>query len=66
MLKAKEGIFDHLFQQFGSITAYTQQIFSTRSMQDRRKQSADGQAQLVVGGEAANNSRTQRVAKVWT
>ena len=31
MLKAKEGIFYHLFQQFESITAHTQQIFSSRS-----------------------------------
>jgi len=32
-------------------------------LQGSRKQSADGQAQLGVGGEAANNSRA---AKIWT
>jgi len=34
--------------------------------QGRRKQSVDGQAQLDVGGEAVNNSRTKRTAKFWT
>ena len=32
--------------------------------QARRKQSPDGQAQLDVGGEAANNSRAKRAAKI--
>ena len=36
----------------------------TVQLQGRRKQSADGQAQLDVGGEAANNLRTKRVAKI--
>ena len=34
--------------------------------QGRRKQSPDGQAQLNVGGEAVNNSRAKRAAKIWT
>ena len=34
--------------------------------QGRRKQSPDGQAQLDVGGEAVNNSRAKRAAKIWT
>ena len=34
--------------------------------QGRRKQSPDGQAQLDVGGEAVNNSRAKRAAKVLT
>ena len=34
--------------------------------QGRWKQSADGQAQLDVGGEAANNLRMKRTAKIWT
>ena len=34
--------------------------------QGRRKQSPDGQAQLDVGGEAVNNSRTKRAAIIWT
>ena len=34
--------------------------------QDRRKQSPDGQARLDVSGEAVNNSRAKRVAKIWT
>ena len=33
--------------------------------QGRRKQSADGQAQLDVCGEAVNNSRSKRAAKIW-
>ena len=36
-----------------------------RTMQGR-KQSADGQAQLDVGGEAAKNSHAKRAAKFWT
>ena len=36
------------------------------SYQGCRKQSPDGQAQLDVGGEAVNNSRTKRAAKIWT
>ena len=31
-----------------------------------QKQSPDGQAQLDVGGEVANNSRAKRAAKIWT
>ena len=38
----------------------------TRSVQGRRKQSPDGQAQLDVGSEAVNHSRVKRVAKIWT
>ena len=34
--------------------------------QGRRKQSPDGQAQLDVGGEAANNLRSKLAAKIWT
>ena len=34
--------------------------------QDHRKQSPDGQARLDVSGEAVNNSRAKRVAKIWT
>ena len=34
--------------------------------QGRRKQSPDGQAQLDVGGEAVNNLRAKRAAKIWT
>ena len=34
--------------------------------QGRRKQSVDGQAQLDVGGEDANNSRAKCAAKFWT
>ena len=34
--------------------------------QGRRKLSADGQAQLDVGGEAVNNLRAKRIAKFWT
>ena len=34
--------------------------------QGRWKQSADGQAQLDVGGEAANNLRTKHAAEFWT
>ena len=32
----------------------------------RRKQSADGQAQLDVGGKAVNNLCAKRAAKFWT
>ena len=39
---------------------------SSLQRQGRRKQSPDGQAQLDVGGEAVNNSRAKRVAKIWT
>ena len=35
-------------------------------LQGRQKQSADGQAQFDVGGEAGNNSRAKRVAKFRT
>ena len=35
-------------------------------VQGRRKQSADGQAQLDVSGEVANYSRAKRAAKFWT
>ena len=35
-------------------------------VQGHRKQSPDGQAQLDVGGEAVNNSRAKRAAKIWT
>ena len=35
-------------------------------LQGRRKQSADCQAQLDDGGEAANNSRTKWATKFWT
>ena len=38
----------------------------TVQLQGRRKQSADGQAQLDVGGEAANNLRAKCAAKIWT
>ena len=34
--------------------------------QGRQKQSADGQAQLDVSGEAANNLRAKRAAEFWT
>ena len=34
--------------------------------QGSRKQSADGQAQLGVGGEAANNWSAKCAAKIWT
>ena len=34
--------------------------------QGRRKQSADGQAQLDGGGEVDHNSRAKRAAKFWT
>ena len=35
-------------------------------LQGRRKQFPDGQAQLDVRGEAVNNSRANRAAKIWT
>ena len=35
-------------------------------VQGHWKQSADGQAQLEVGGEVANNLRTKHMAKFWT
>ena len=35
-------------------------------IQSRRRQSADGQAQLDVGGEGANNSCAKRAAEFWT
>ena len=41
-------------------------FFGLCSVQGRRKQSPDGQAQLDVGGEAVNNSRAKRSAKIWT
>ena len=34
--------------------------------QGHQKQSADGQAQRVVSGEAANNLRAKRAAEFWT
>ena len=37
----------------------------TVELQGYRKQSADGQAQLDVSGEAANNLHTKRAAKIW-
>ena len=35
-------------------------------LQGRWKQSADGQAQLDVGGKGINNSRAKHAAKFWT